>query len=62
MANTPPNAAFQYGNVQGKLSAKIIPVTTALKSKIETGLFVILLYMYSEATHVITVKIINNAE
>ena len=34
MANAPPSAAFQYGKVHGRFNARIIPVTTALKSYI----------------------------
>ena len=47
-----PIAAIQKGKVTGRLNAKMTPVTTADKSPIEFGLFIIRLQSLSQSTAV----------
>ena len=63
MAKTEPSAVIQSGNIGGKLRASKRPVTTALKSPIVTGNFIIFSYINSDATHPATqTKTINNLQ
>ena len=48
IATKQPTIAIQNGNVDGRLKASNIPVTTALQSEMVLGCLVITLYKYSK--------------
>ena len=55
MAKMLPTAAIQRGMLTGRLKARMMPVTTALRSPIVTERFIIFLAANSESTQVMTV-------
>ena len=55
MAKMLPTAAIQRGMLTGRLKARMMPVTTALRSPIVTERFIIFLAASSESTQVMTV-------
>jgi len=62
IATASPIITIQIGIVDGKLKAKRIPVTTALKSPMVLSLFITLRAMYSNKTHERTLTAVTSSE